>query len=203
MPILSEELFNKVQSILNAHSQTNIKIEKRYTYMGLVKCAECGCAITAEIKKGRYIYYHCTGGKGKCANASEYVREEKIEAQVEEMLKSITIDEQRLEWIKTALKASHQDEKEFHYKIVQSLQRQIAILQQKMDKAYEDKLEGTISESFWKSKFEQWSSEKDTLLTQLNAHQIANHSYFETGTKILELSNRAYQLYDKQPIKEK
>ena len=28
-------------------------------------CGECGCKIVAEIKKKKYIYYHCTWGLGK------------------------------------------------------------------------------------------------------------------------------------------
>ena len=29
------------------------------------KCADCGCMITPEKKKGKYVYYHCTQYKGK------------------------------------------------------------------------------------------------------------------------------------------
>jgi hypothetical protein len=36
----------------------------------------CGCALTAEIKKGRYVYSHCTGGRGACGNT--YGREEEL-----------------------------------------------------------------------------------------------------------------------------
>jgi hypothetical protein len=34
-------------------------------------CGHCGCALVAEKKKGRYVYYHCTG---KCFEP--YTREE-------------------------------------------------------------------------------------------------------------------------------
>ncbi|MER8613162.1 zinc ribbon domain-containing protein [Mesorhizobium sp. M1216] len=47
-------------------------------------CARCGCAVVAEIKKGKYIYYHCTGhsdkGRGGYAECRrKYVREEVLE----------------------------------------------------------------------------------------------------------------------------
>ena len=29
--------------------------------MGLLTCARCGCSMTAEMKKGKYVYYRCTG----------------------------------------------------------------------------------------------------------------------------------------------
>ena len=53
--------------------------------MSKFKCGECGCSITAEIKKGRYIYYHCTFDKGKCGGS--YVREEELERQFGEIFK--------------------------------------------------------------------------------------------------------------------
>ena len=91
--------------------------------MSLLHCADCGCAITAEMKKGKYVYYHCTNGKGSCSK--NYVREELIDKQIKAVLQSIKLDETRLEWVKEALKLSHQEEKTFHQKIVKSFQTKI------------------------------------------------------------------------------
>ena len=35
-------------------------------------CGCCGCAMVGELKKGRCVYYHCTGYKGKCAEPYEH-----------------------------------------------------------------------------------------------------------------------------------
>jgi hypothetical protein len=29
-------------------------------------CHDCNCAVVGEIKKKRYVYYHCTGYADKC-----------------------------------------------------------------------------------------------------------------------------------------
>lgn len=58
------------------------------------------------------------------------------------VLQSIKLDETRLAWVKEALKLSHQEEKTFHQKMVKSFQTKINELQAKIDKAYDDKLEG-------------------------------------------------------------
>jgi hypothetical protein len=42
----------------------------------LLTCARCGCMMTAELKKGKYVYYRCTGFKGRCGNT--YIREEAL-----------------------------------------------------------------------------------------------------------------------------
>jgi site-specific DNA recombinase len=38
--------------------------------MGLLKCALCGCTMTAEKKKGKYVYYRCTGFHAACGNTT-------------------------------------------------------------------------------------------------------------------------------------
>ena len=87
--------------------------------------------------------------------------------------------------------------------MVKSYQTKINDLQAKIDKAYDDKLEGKIPEDLWTTKFKQWSDQKQNLQIKLTAQQNANHSYYETGIKLIELSSRAYDLYQKQDIKEK
>ena len=47
-----------------------------WAFQGLMFCGHCGCALVAEIKKKRYVYYHCTGNKGKCPE--KWVREEEV-----------------------------------------------------------------------------------------------------------------------------
>ena len=37
-----------------------------FAFSGLIACAKCGCAVVGEIKKQRYVYYHCTGYADNC-----------------------------------------------------------------------------------------------------------------------------------------
>ena len=60
-------------------------------FPGLIACHACGCAVVGEIKKERYVYYHCTGYADKCRSnpascRRKYVREEALEAQFTELL---------------------------------------------------------------------------------------------------------------------
>lgn len=48
----------------------------KHAFIGLLTCARCGCAMTAEQKKGKYTYYRCTGFRGACGNA--HIREEQL-----------------------------------------------------------------------------------------------------------------------------
>ena len=50
-PMVSEEEFNRVQDIINPHStKPATKEQKAFLFNGIMKCGECGFAITAEEK---------------------------------------------------------------------------------------------------------------------------------------------------------
>ena len=52
----------------------------RFAFGGLLVCGTCGCLVTAERKKGRYVYYHCT--KSRTACDERYYRERRPGASV-------------------------------------------------------------------------------------------------------------------------
>ncbi len=49
----------------------------------------CGCGLTAERKKGRYVYQHCTGNRGNCPKP--FVREEALTESFCEVLDRLAI----------------------------------------------------------------------------------------------------------------
>ena len=78
-PVVSRELWDQVQAILDGRgAKKTRKMKEQFAFSGLITCGHCGCAMVGEIKKGRYIYYHCTGFKGKCPEP--YTREQVLEA---------------------------------------------------------------------------------------------------------------------------
>ena len=70
---------------------------------------------------GKYVYYRCTHYKSGCNEP--YVREEVLEEKFTDILRMIQFDEEVLNWIKTALKESHDDERRFHREVVDKLQK--------------------------------------------------------------------------------
>ncbi len=53
-PIIDEELFVRVQAVISSKNHPR-ESKHSFAYTGLLKCAACGCSITAEIMKGRYV----------------------------------------------------------------------------------------------------------------------------------------------------
>ncbi|MCE5200457.1 MAG: zinc ribbon domain-containing protein [Armatimonadota bacterium] len=167
----------------------------------MLSCGHCGCSLTAEIKKGKYIYYHCTGQRGKCPE--KYVREEEIAKQFGIALKAIRLDRDVLSWVTTALKASHADQKRYRDSAITSLQQQYKKMQNRLDQMYEDKLDGKITQQFFDRKSAEWRNEMAEIMRSIESHQKASESCVDEGIRILELSNRAWELYEKQEMLEK
>ncbi len=70
------------------------RFKHEFAFATLVTCGHCGCALVGELKKGRYVYYHCTGYKGKCPEP--YVREEVLSEQFSALLSRLHFSEEVL-----------------------------------------------------------------------------------------------------------
>lgn len=133
-PLISEELWEKVQAILRKRNQKKTRKGTRtFAFTRLLSCGHCGCALVGEEKKRRYVYYHCTGFRGKCPEP--FVREEVLEAKFTEVLLRIAFDDEVTALVADALRESHQDQKRFHAEAVARLQAEQTKLQNRIDGA--------------------------------------------------------------------
>jgi site-specific DNA recombinase len=81
-PLISRHLFNQVQEVRESYDKKPFKrVDKPFIFRGLITCPECNCLFTPELKKGRYVYYHCTNYYKTCTNKA-WVKEERIVEQI-------------------------------------------------------------------------------------------------------------------------
>ncbi len=177
------------------------RMTQEFAFSGLIECGHCGSSIVGEIKKGRYVYYHCTGYRGKCGEP--YVREEVLEQRFSDVLGRLTFDNEVLEWVREALSQSHADEKRDHEQAVTRLKAEYARLQQRIHAMYVDKLDGRIDAEFFDRMSAEWRAEQDRCLREIERHSAADQSYLEEGIRVLELAKDAQRLFDKQEPREK
>ena len=191
-PLVSKELFDAVQIALRKGGGQR-QGRREFLFRGLLKCEHCGCALVGEIKKGKYVYYHCTQARGKCKQP--WVREETIDSLFGEVFRAIRVDDTTIREVVRALTDSHSKEREFREREVARLERKSSDLQSKLDRAYEDRLEGTIDESFWRDINAKWRLQQDQVAAQLVRFRGAHRNYIDEAAKILELSKMAYSKY--------
>ncbi len=195
-------MWEVVQDVINGrHLKRRKKSKPAFAFSGLITCGHCGCSLVAEIKKERYIYYHCTGHKGKCPEP--YTREESLEEQFSQVLEQLTFDEEVFSWVKRALKESHVDKKAFHNKEIARLQAECTKINNRIDIMYMDKLDGLIDTEYFEGKVTMWRGYLDRLHREMDEHNNANNSYFDEGIRIIELARKATSLFRKQSPQEK
>ncbi len=201
-PLISKELFERVQCVLDDRGARRPKLRRhRFAFSGLLRCGHCGCSMTGEVHKGRYIYYRCTGYKGRCPE--KYVREESLVDQFADALQELHLNDDVMEFLTKALQQSHQDEKRFHEEALTRLSAEHALFQNRLDQMYVDKLDGKIGESFYERKASEWRAEQDRIMEAIQRHRSADRSYLDTGINLLRLASGAHDQFVSQGSEEK
>lgn len=110
----------------------------------MIRCGYCGCLLTAELKKGKYIYYHCTGNKGgNCKR--DYINEVKIDKSISEILKLIIIPQELRERISNELKIVHEKKNGYPKEVKNNIIKQITRLENRIEEAFTLKLDNAIT----------------------------------------------------------
>jgi site-specific DNA recombinase len=198
-PLISQTLFDRVQAVFQGHNRPK-QMKRHFAFGGLLQCAYDDCRVTAELKKNRYTYYHCTGYRGKCA--LPYMREEELGNRLGQILKDIHIPDDVLAKLENSLRNGKSQieaqTKAEHDRLTQRL----AQVSGRIERAYLDKLDGKISEEFWTARSEDWSREEQQILMALQGLEQQSPERILDGARILELANKAYFLYLRQPPQE-
>ena len=208
-PLVSVELWERVQGVMDGRNASkHRRMTHDFAFSGLIDCAKCGCSVVGEIKKQKYIYYHCTGYADKCRGnpascRRKYVREEVLERQFTGMLGQLRFDDEVMDWVRQALHASHADERREHEEAIERLRAERERLQARIDAMYIDKLDGKIGGDFFDKMAGQWREDQTRCLRDIERHQEAEQSYMDEGVRILELARNAQALFERQPAREK
>jgi site-specific DNA recombinase len=205
-PLITKELWHCAQEILDGRNNTGRRPWtggglREFAFTGLISCGHCGCALTAELKKQKYIYYHCTGYRGKCPE--RFVREEVLEERFASLLARLRFDDEIYDLIVRALKESFGVEKRDHEEAVARLRSEIDRLQHRLESIYIDKLDGAVSDEFYRRMAMQWRDEIDRCQHDMTRHLEASSSYLDEGVALLTLARKARQLFESAEGNEK
>ena len=108
-----------------------------------------------------------------------------------------------MDWIVEALHQSHADEKRFREDAIIRLQEEQSKIQNRLDRLYDDRLDGFIEPDFFERKSREWRQTQKRFADQITDYQEAANDYVQDGIRLLELSKKAYFLYKQQDSSEK
>ncbi len=160
-------------------------------------CAHDGLTVTAEVKKAKYVYYHCTGYKGKCG--LPYMKEEVLGRQFGEVLKNIYVPDPVLKDVVASLRSNEDKSLAEKREAASSVQRRLTALRTRMEQAYLDKLDGNITQEFWSRMQQDWQQEEMRLKQSLRRLDCPlDPRRLLDAERALELANKAHSLYEMQ-----
>ena len=79
-----------------------------------------------------------------------------FQGRIHEPFKGLVFDDEVMDWIVDALHQSHADEKRFRRDAIARLQDEQSKLQTRLDKLYDDRLDGFIEPDFFERKSREW-----------------------------------------------
>jgi Recombinase zinc beta ribbon domain/Recombinase len=192
---VSPDLYDRAQSVLRSYNKPKYG-KQEIAFRGLLACARDNCRITGERKKAKYVYYRCTGHRGKCDTPR--FREQEISEKLGEVLKNIHIPDPVLTALQKSLDHDQQhilNEAAIHRT---ALEQRLSAVRRRMDQGYQDKLDGKIPEEFWERKMSEWSAEEQRIQMAISGLQQSPAERVLSAKRILELANKAYSLYLRQ-----
>lgn len=197
-PIITRELFDAVQA------KFGVKKPKMhdliFPYTNMIKCSNCGKHnLSAEMKRGahnsgEYVYYRCRCGV-------KAIKQDELEIEFMRMLDDIYIPPQEIEILKDGAKDILDAIKEFESKIETPVQIQEKIdkINERIKKAYKDKLDGNIpvgmNENDWMDMISEWAAEKDRLIIKLKERMEKSKILYDNLSLIMAFCNKLPQMF--------
>ncbi len=130
--LVSKELFDKANDVLSGKHQS--KRQKRYFPLrGFMTCAVCGCALTATLQKGKYVYYYCTNGKSICEERKKHLTADDAVSLIVPLFEKLQVDEKFLDIALTAEAKEDKTMVSSKESIRQSLQKKLDAVRKQQD----------------------------------------------------------------------
>lgn len=155
--IISKEVFQTVQNMWCLDTRTSPNEELLFPLSGKVRCGSCGCNMVRKryIKRGKtYDYYTCSSKKRGEECSSHLIRVDSVDNLV---LRVLQTELQMLTDVRDLLSQAIQNGEYKNY-LQASLKKQAASLNSEIERyqklcthAYQDKLDGVISEDEYKN----------------------------------------------------
>lgn len=202
-PLITKELFDQCMAVRNGWKKKPFKHgSKSFIFKGLITCGNCGCTVTAESKKqGRLTYYSCTDGKKVCKRV--YVRQTELLKPIHEALEAIQLPDTVIDDLTEALRQAGQNKAQFHTKSLEALRTEYDLIEGRIMKMYDDKLDGSITEEMYDKKLREYKNRQAELHIKMQAHSDADEDFYLTANMVLNLAKRASEIFERSEVPEK
>jgi hypothetical protein len=195
-PIVSAELFKKVQQALKIRSKPRrVRNGHNFPFCGLFLCT-CGSMISAQWAKGHgglYRYYRCTRKTRKCDEP--YTQEKFVAAQCLEILKPLAISPEEANHVRALIDAETKKEGTAAGTEVEQVSDKLSNIQTKLNKLTRGYLDELIDEESYQAATADLLSQKTALKQEKQRLHKTGSSFWNEPAKevinVMELAGKS------------
>jgi len=198
-PLVSRYLLERVQEKLEGRGQG--KTKREFPFRGFLVCGYCGCKITASLIKGKYVYYHCTRGRGKCQQP--FIPQVALAERLQSIVDGVRIPQEVVIDILDQIREGEQERGKSIQMRINALKTEDTGLLHRRDKAYIDKLDGVLDEDRWRDLERKWSKRAQAIAAQQEElKKSLQRSGADDAQEAFKLLESASHLYSEQSPEE-
>jgi site-specific DNA recombinase len=190
-PIITKALFDEVEAILKRRWRYSPaeKVITPKAYLGLLRCADCGSAITGEIQKG-HTYYRCTK-KNKAHRCTQpYVREEALDTEISNLIKPFSLPNDWAEYSLAQIEQEKKADAKSSAVLISQKRAEIEKINLRLQKLLDSFLDGVVDRNDYTAEKTKLMSRKKSLEEQSSALSRSHAPWLEPFQSwILEAKN--------------
>ena len=201
-PIVSREVFNKVQYLLASRNRNTSKQNKMRDDMylrGHLKCVKCGGNLTGSASTSKtgakHYYYHCNRAKG----CKESFRVKDAHNELINLFRDLKPPVEVCDLFELVLEDYYKTSKQTQYNDMKRVKSEIESLDTKKSKLLEKLLEEVISEDVYKKhngSIDKELTEKRNELSNLKDYEKDLSEYINYGLKLIQNLERFFEQSD-------
>jgi site-specific DNA recombinase len=191
--------FDCVQAMLGRPHQPKCA-PKSFPFTGMIRCGECGFAITAEEKVNRYgsryTYYHCSKRRPDYRCRQAYVSSNEIERQIARFCASLTIPERLHAWAMIDIEASRVSKTKARETQFNAQDREVASVSRELSSLTDMRVRELIDDQEFTRRRNDLTQHK-IKLSQRQAATRSDVPWFESADVLISFSNRLAKQFSK------
>ncbi len=201
--LITQDLFDQCKRVRQGYKERRTKhASDAFIFKGLIVCKNCGCTVSPEKhKQGRYILYSCTNSKKVCQRL--YVNEAKLLEPVEQVFRDMYVTDETIEEITQALKVTEEAKNLYQKQQLKTLRDEHDKIENWISVMYEDRLDGRITRDQYDQLLKEYKQKQASVLAKLNQYNKASEEYYITANTILNLAQRAFDIFQRSETEEK
>src|SRR3989338_5471397 len=201
--LILKELFERCQRVREGRGAKRSKVlSKPFILKGLLHCHKCGCLMSPEIKKGKFIYYSCTNAKDTCRRI--YVPERELLKPIKKVFERFeSIPQEVHDRLVGELRAISESEAVFLNREITRIRMEYDRIQGRIERMLYLRLDGSISEVEYTKKLQDMKSKQERLNIESEEYTKADHQYHLHVSHVISLSKRMGKVFESSEPDEK